>query len=142
MHIVKMSDVARMAEVSPSTVARVLNSSGYVSQEARKSVEDAINKLGYVPNKVAQGLKNRSSRMIGHVIPYSYINPFFAQVGGAVSTAAGEKGYNMLTAVSQYSAEKERRLIEDLVGRMVFVLFLISAQMLVTFTSLLPPISS
>lgn len=118
MNIVKMADVAKMARVSSSTVARVINNSGYVSDETRKTVEKVISELGYVQNRVAQGLKNRSTRMIGHVIPYSYINPYFAQVGGAVAKAADSFGYHMLTAVSHYNAEKERMLVEDMVGRM------------------------
>jgi LacI family transcriptional regulator len=55
----KLSDVARLAEVSTATVSRVLNKSGYVSKKAREKVLSAIEELEYKPSKVASYLASR-----------------------------------------------------------------------------------
>lgn len=119
MTVVKMSDVAKAANVSVATVARVVHNKGYVSEENRRKINEVIKELGYVPNKIAQGLKNRQTKIIGHVLPYSYVNPFFVQVQGAIDKAAESRGYHVLTVSSQLDAKKEKKLIEDLVSRMV-----------------------
>jgi LacI family transcriptional regulator len=56
----KLSDVARLAEVSTATVSRVLNKSGYVSKKAREKVLSAIKELEYKPSKVASYLAAES----------------------------------------------------------------------------------
>ncbi len=119
MQAIKVSDIAKMANVSPSTVARVLNGSGYVSDSKRRIIEEVINRLGYVPNKVAQGLKKNSTNIIGHVLPSSYVNPFFGQVADAIDKAAENMGYHVLTMVTQMDDAKEKEHVEDLVSHMV-----------------------
>ncbi len=56
-----MKDIARHAGVSPITVSRVVNNSGYVSRETRERVEAAIRELNYVPNLIASSLRSRQS---------------------------------------------------------------------------------
>jgi len=53
---VKLEDVAKTAGVSPTTVSRVLNNRGYISEKTRKKVEDAIKELNYYPNDLARSL--------------------------------------------------------------------------------------
>ncbi|MDD2334706.1 MAG: LacI family DNA-binding transcriptional regulator, partial [Mesotoga sp.] len=55
----KLSDVARLAEVSTATVSRVLNKSGYVSQKSREKVLLAVEELEYSPSRVASYLASR-----------------------------------------------------------------------------------
>lgn len=62
---VSIYDVAHLAGVSISTVSRVLNRSGYVSSKTEKKVTDAMNKLNFVPNVVAQNLANSETKLIG-----------------------------------------------------------------------------
>ncbi|WP_178075908.1 LacI family DNA-binding transcriptional regulator [Paenibacillus oralis] len=62
---VSIYDVAHLAGVSISTVSRVLNRSGYVSSKTEKKVSDAMNKLNFVPNGVAQNLANSETKLIG-----------------------------------------------------------------------------
>ncbi|MDU5947784.1 MAG: LacI family DNA-binding transcriptional regulator [Paenibacillus macerans] len=62
---VSIYDVAHLAGVSISTVSRVLNRSGYVSKKTEKKVIDAMNKLNFVPNVVAQNLANSETKLIG-----------------------------------------------------------------------------
>ena len=48
----QIKDIARLAGVSPSTVSRVLNNSGYVSEEIRLKVQSVIDETGYRPNQM------------------------------------------------------------------------------------------
>ena len=49
-------DVAKKANVGPATVSRVLNNSGYVSEESRRRIEQAMMELDYTPNELARNL--------------------------------------------------------------------------------------
>ena len=62
-------DVANLAGVSISTVSRVLNKSGYVSSKTEKKVYDAVDKLNYIPNVVAQNLAKSETKLIGLYFP-------------------------------------------------------------------------
>ncbi|MFC2536969.1 MAG: LacI family DNA-binding transcriptional regulator, partial [Rothia dentocariosa] len=57
----KLGDVAARAGVSPTTVSRVLNNRGYLSQKTRDKVFAAIRELGYRPNAIARSLQERRS---------------------------------------------------------------------------------
>ena len=61
----KLGDVAARAGVSPTTVSRVLNNRGYLSQKTRDKVFTAIRELGYRPNAIARSLQERRSHIIG-----------------------------------------------------------------------------
>ncbi len=61
-------EVAERAGVAPITVSRVINRSGYVGEETRRRVEQAIAELEYVPNVLARGLRSRQSRTLGLVV--------------------------------------------------------------------------
>lgn len=116
---IKITDVALEAGVSSTTVARVINNNGYVSDEKRKSVHRAIRKLGYVPNRIASGLRNSKPFFIGHVVEVLAENPFFSVICNAVNTTAEKAGYHVLTALKQGDPLKERAVIENLVSLMV-----------------------
>ena len=62
---VKLEEVALAAGVSPSTVSRILNGTAVVSELKKKAVDDAIAKLGFVPNPVARGLAGGRTLSIG-----------------------------------------------------------------------------
>ena len=66
---VSIADVAKRANVSISTVSRVVNRSELVNEKTRARVETAINELGYRPNAFARGLMLRRSEIVGLVLP-------------------------------------------------------------------------
>ena len=66
---VKIQDVAKKAGVSPTTVSRVLNNRGYISEETREKVNRAMKELNYVPNDVARSLFNKRTNLIGYEKP-------------------------------------------------------------------------
>ncbi len=116
---IRIADIAKAANVSPATVTRVVNNSGYVSEEKRRQVNRVIDELGYVPNKIASSLRKSSPYFIGHILPVSSENPFFARICNAVNETAEKAGYHVLTALRQMDALRERAVIENLIGLMV-----------------------
>ena len=75
----KIQDVARLAGVSPTTVSRVLNDRGYISDETREKVNKAMKELNYFPNDVARSLFNKRTNLIGVILP-TVSNPFFGEL--------------------------------------------------------------
>ena len=59
-----LADVAKVAGVSLTTVSRVLNNRGYLSEATRERVAEAIAELGYRPNQVARALHGKSTQTI------------------------------------------------------------------------------
>lgn len=101
-----MSDVAKLAGVSAMTVSRALNSSPHVTEETRRRVFDAIDKLHYRPNEVARSLRERRSRQIGILVPNLY-DPFFSICAHAVSLAAKEHAYSVVISTTDEDPETE-----------------------------------
>ena len=118
----KLADVARAAGVSLTTVGRVLHG-GYVSEDKRERVEKAVKELGYVPNKMAQSLKMRESRMIGNLMRFNP-NLLYEQISKGIGRAAGEKGYGVY-AVTDYDGNVENQ-IDELIARKVDAVVIIS----------------
>lgn len=72
-----IKDVAKRANVAPSTVSLVLNNTGYVSQKTREKVEEAMRELDYKPNELARNLSRNKTNIIGIIVP-SLNHPFFS----------------------------------------------------------------
>lgn len=119
MPIVTMADVAREANVSATTVARAIYNNGYVSESKRQHILAVAKELGYVPNKLARGLKNQSSYVIGNIVPISTVNLFFNHLTEALSVEAGKRDYHITSVFSDGDEVQERKILEDLVGRAV-----------------------
>ncbi|MEU2198483.1 LacI family DNA-binding transcriptional regulator [Isoptericola sp. NPDC019482] len=64
-----LRDVADRAGVSSTTVSRAINDHGFVSQDARAAIRNAIDELGYVPSASARGLASRRTAMVGLCLP-------------------------------------------------------------------------
>lgn len=94
---VTIRDVAKHANVAISTASRVINDSGYVSEETRAKVEETIRKLGYVPNSIARSLKQKQTFSLGLIVA-DIGNPFYAELAQAVERAARDLGYSVLLA--------------------------------------------
>lgn len=106
-----IKDVAREAGVGISTVSRVLNDSGYVSQETREKVLAAMDELQYQPNEIARSLKRRHTKSIGLAVS-EIGNPFFGEVAEAVEIAAREKIYTVLFSSTHDDPVQEELAID------------------------------
>lgn len=65
--MVTLKEIARECNVSPTTISNILNGKPKVSEETRQRVMEAVDRMGYRPNYIAQGLRNQRTRTIGIV---------------------------------------------------------------------------
>ena len=121
-----LHEVGRIAGVSAMTVSRVVNGRGGVDLETRRRVEEAIQALDYVPNRIARGLISQKTQTIGLIVP-DVVNPFFAPVLRGAESAARKAGYRVLLCNSEGDLRLEREYIEDLVAHRVEGLLLAPA---------------
>jgi LacI family transcriptional regulator len=111
-----LRDVAEAAGVTTTTVARVLRATGYVAEETRGRVLEAVERTGYRPNSLARSLKQNRSYVIGHLLKATVPNPFYVEVARGAEEHAITRGYTVLTYNVQHSAEAERRAIDTFLG--------------------------
>ena len=112
-----IKDVAREAGVSTATVSRVLNKSGYMSEEAVNKVNKAMETLSYHPNAVARSLVRGKHNSIGVMFPYLSI-PFWAELESELEQVAERKGYSLMLAVAPNDAEAYIEKFESMRARM------------------------
>lgn len=116
---VTFKDVARLAGVSTQTVSRVTNGADSVAEETRKRVNDAIKKLGYVPNKGAQMLSRAKSRIIG-IVSLDISLHGVALIANGVRNQAHEMDYaTALAVLGDNSIEEFRSAIRELIAQQV-----------------------
>lgn len=113
-----LGDVAALAGVSPTTVSRVLNNRGYLSQATKDAVAEAIEQLNYRPNEVARSLLGKATRVVGIIVPTT-AHPFFGEISAALENALAARGYRALICNSQGRRDKEIDYLHQLDGRRV-----------------------
>ncbi|MGB9810862.1 MAG: LacI family DNA-binding transcriptional regulator [Dictyoglomus turgidum] len=106
-------DVAKRAGVTVTTVSRVLNNRGYISEETRKKVYKAMEELNYQPNELARALYRKRSYFIGLIIP-DVSHPFFGEVAKYIEYYAYLRGYKILLCNSYLDEKKEKEYINML----------------------------
>jgi LacI family transcriptional regulator len=121
-----IQDVAKRAGVAPITVSRVINNSGYVSEETRKRVEAAIEELGYVPNTLARGLRSKRTDTLALVVT-DIANPFFTLIARGVEDTASASGFTVIYCNTDESDTKEEKYIHILVQKQVDGVLLVPA---------------
>nr|WP_300003244.1 LacI family DNA-binding transcriptional regulator [Tissierella sp.] len=108
---ITIKDVARMAEVSISTVSRVINDSKPVSPEARRKVLYAIDQLGYEPNEIARSLVTRKSNLIG-VIVDDIGSYYVSQIVRGIEEIGRMYNYDIILGSSYGDSEKEMKFLQ------------------------------
>ncbi|MFC4324318.1 LacI family DNA-binding transcriptional regulator [Litchfieldia salsa] len=106
----KIEDVAKHAGVSPTTVSRVLNNRGYISEQTRKKVQESMKELNYYPNEVARSLFIKRTFLIGLVFPTTN-NPFYGQLIFHLENISASLGYKVLLCNSQNREDKEKNYL-------------------------------
>jgi len=108
---VTIKDIAEEADVSVTTVSRVLNDKPDVSPNTRKNVLEKINELGYKPNSIARGLALQKTNTLGLIIP-DISNPFFPDIARGVEDMANQKGYSVIFCNTDNEQKKEKEAID------------------------------
>ena len=105
-----MKDVAKLADVSVTTVSATLSGAAPVSEALQKRVWDAVAKAGYRPDPVARNLRKGTSTTIGLVVP-DIAAPWAAHLARAMQQALSDRGYHMFFASSGDDPDREFREI-------------------------------
>jgi LacI family transcriptional regulator len=127
------ADVARLANVSQTTVSHVLNNNTAIAlpPETRQRIQDAIDELGYVPDRTARSLRTRKSYTIAGIIP-DITNPFYPAFERGIQDVAERHGYDLIMYNTDGSADKERRALHSMqqgrVDGIIVVLFHLTAR--------------
>lgn len=108
-----MREVAKRAGVSLATVSRVLNNTGYISEEARRSVLDAVRELSYFKNVHAKRLATGRSDLFGLVIS-EISNPFFPEIIRGYQATAWSRGFDVLLCNTEYDLERTKVVMRKL----------------------------
>ena len=116
--VAKLTDVAKLAGVSPTTVSRVINKKGYLSEKTIQKVNDAMRELGYKPNNLARSLQGKSAKLIGLIFP-NIRHVFYAELIDKLEHELFKKGYKTIICNSEHDSEKEREYIEMLEANQV-----------------------
>ncbi|KAA9029947.1 LacI family DNA-binding transcriptional regulator [Niallia endozanthoxylica] len=115
---ITIKDVAKAANVTPSTVSRVIADNPRISNKTKRKVRQVMEELGYQPNYKARNLASRTTQTIGLVMPNStdqvFQNPFFPEVIRGISKMA-----HMTEYAIQFSTGETEEEIYDGVVQMV-----------------------
>jgi LacI family transcriptional regulator len=101
-----MAEVAKVANVSISTVSHVINGTRLVREDTERAVRAAIDALGYVRNTIARPLVATSTQTLGLAIS-GISNFYFANVMASIEQAIGRTGYTLLLAETHDDIEQE-----------------------------------
>src|SRR5258706_897841 len=127
------ADVARLANVSQTTVSLVLNNESIASvpPETRQRIREAMDALGYVPDHLARSLRTRKTYTLAGIIP-DITNPFYPAFERGIQDLADQHGYDLIMYNTDGSAEKERKSLRSVqqghVDGLIAVLFRLNAQ--------------
>lgn len=115
---VTIKDIAREIGVHHTTVSLALRNSKSIKKDTRKKIWDKATELGYRPNRLAQGFRNKRSNSIGVLVP-SIQHHFFAKFISEVTKRANDAGFSVLIFQSNEKIETEKRNVEALIENRV-----------------------
>ncbi len=116
--MVRLKDIAERAGVSVMTVSKALRDEPDVSAATKARIKLMAQEMGYVPDSTAQGLRTRTTKLIGLVIP-STTDPVYARVVLAIEERAHELGYDIVLMHTLNNVDREEFCIRRLLSRRV-----------------------
>jgi len=106
-------DVAKLAQVSPTTVSHVINKTRRVAEPTKRKVLHAIKELGYKPNLMARNFKLGKKQIIGFIVP-DIMNSFFSTLIQEIESILYLKKYQLIVATTRESKQREKSYIRSL----------------------------
>lgn len=127
-----INDIAKAANVSPSTVSRVIAKSPLISKKTCQLVTKIMKEMDYHPNMIARSLVNRATKIIGVLMPGTsdkvFLHPFFPEILRGVTGAAEKCGYHILLAGIGSEKEESANIAELVNGRIAEGLILMTSR--------------
>ena len=127
--MVRLKDIAAQAGVSVMTVSKSLRGAPDISAATKVRIKGMAQQMGYMPDSMAQGLRNRTTKLLGLILP-SVTNPVYVRTVAAIEEGAHEWGYDLILAHSLNSPDREEACIRRLLSRRVDGLFIFPANRL------------
>jgi len=124
---IRQSDIAKKLNVSRVTVSKALRNHPDISPGMKKRVNEAVKKMGYVPNLIAKQLNSKKTNTIGVVVP-DLENSFFSYVVDSIIDYSTVNDYRVILTVSREKADVEKQNIENLIGMRVDGLLICNSQ--------------
>ncbi|HZH63056.1 MAG TPA: LacI family DNA-binding transcriptional regulator, partial [Metabacillus sp.] len=124
----KMSDVAKLANVSPATVSRVLSHPKLVSVETRRKVMEVIKQVNYKPHLVARQFRTQETKIILVVVP-DITSAFFSKVLRGIEHVAIEHGYQVILGDTEDTVEREKEYVNLLLQKQADGMVLLTARL-------------
>lgn len=122
-YIVRLKDIAARAGVSTMSVSKALRDAPDIAAATKARIRALAEEMGYMPDTFAQALRNRQSRLFGVVIS-ALTNPVYARMLMAIEEQAYELGYQLIFAQSLNRADREQKVIRQMISRRVDGLFI------------------
>ncbi len=111
MQINSLKEAAKEIGYSAGTVSRAINHRKGVSEKTRKEILDALEKIGYQPNRIAQSLVRRKSNLIAVIVP-DFANDFLGSIVKIIEEALEKLGYHMLLFSTDWNLKSEKEKIQ------------------------------
>lgn len=108
------TDVAKLANVSVSTVSRYFNRSAYLAEDKIIAIEKAIESLGFV-SKASKNVQKHKEKLIGLVIP-TFDSSFISMVLAGMDSAIQNSAYRLLIETTHWQKEQEKRVIQKVLN--------------------------
>ncbi len=116
--MVTIKEVAELANVSQATVSRAINGHASVKEKNRVKVLEAIEKLGYKPNSVAQALASNRSNSVGMLVA-SLSGPFYGPLMHSTEDTIYKEKLHLIVTSGQESEQKEAESLDFLLSKKV-----------------------
>lgn len=113
-----MADVAKLAQVSASTVSHVINNTATISDATRERVRVAIDQLNYSPNLVARSLRHDSSHLICIALN-DITSEFYSACIKTIIEAAQKRSFNVVICEASENIDKFTGSIQNLIDNQV-----------------------
>ncbi|MCX8128745.1 MAG: LacI family transcriptional regulator [Clostridia bacterium] len=114
---VTINDIAKVANVSPSTVSRVIANNPRISIATREKILKIMKDMNYHPNMIARSLANKSTKIVGLVVPgtteKAFQHPFIPEIIRGIISVAHKNDYKILIS-SATSIKEEKQIVNDL----------------------------
>ncbi|MFB3887017.1 MAG: LacI family DNA-binding transcriptional regulator [Thermodesulfobacteriota bacterium] len=123
-----IKDIARMANVSHTTVSRALNNKSRIRNETREKILSLARVLDYQPNFIARSLVMKRTKTLGLIIT-TIANPFYTELAQGIETTAIGLGYNIILCSTHNDLSIEEKSIDMLRGKGVDGMIFTSAHM-------------
>ncbi|QHS62277.1 LacI family DNA-binding transcriptional regulator [Chitinophaga agri] len=130
-------DIARVLNLSASTVSRALQNNKLINQETRDKVRQTATEMGYVPNWIASSLRKNRSNIIGLIVPRTSMYFQSTAISG-IQHEAHKYGFSIVIGQSDDTIEMEKELVNTFFSLRVDGLLAVSSMFTVNYEHFTP----